>query len=98
MLIFPSIWYENCPLVIHEAFLAGIPVIASRLGSIPEFIHDGKNGLLFNPGDSADLAEKLKTIITNPGLIERLANGIKRVKTISEDASDMEDLYIKVTD
>ena len=56
VLIFPSIWYESLPLSILEAFATGLPVIASRIGSMPELIEEGRNGLLFEPGSSEDLA------------------------------------------
>jgi len=49
VLFFPSIWNENCPLTILEAFASKTPVIASRIGGIPELVDDGVNGLLFNP-------------------------------------------------
>ena len=52
VLVVPSIWPENSPLVIREAFLAGVPVVASRIGGIPEAVTDGVNGLLFEPGGS----------------------------------------------
>ena len=57
--IFPSIWYEIFGLIIIEAFASGKPVIASRLGVIQELIQDGRTGLLFEPGNSDDLKEKL---------------------------------------
>ena len=56
VLVVPSIWPENSPLVIREAFLAGVPVIASRIGGIPEAVVDGVNGLLVEPGDVEGLA------------------------------------------
>src|SRR5262249_53249113 len=59
VLVVPSIWAENSPLVIGEAFLAGLPVVASRIGGIPEIVADGRNGLLFEPGDASDLARSL---------------------------------------
>ena len=55
-LVVPSVWYENSPLVIQEAFAMGLPVIASRLGALAEKVQDGRTGYLFAPGDSADLA------------------------------------------
>lgn len=59
-LVMPSIWYENMPRTIIEAFACGTPVIASRLGAMAEMIEDGKTGLLFAPGNVADLAEKIR--------------------------------------
>ena len=56
VVVVPSIWPENSPFVIHEAFLAGVPVVASRIGGIPELVEDGRNGLLFPVGDADRLA------------------------------------------
>src|SRR5215204_1703819 len=55
-LIFPSLWYESFPVTIIEAFACGLPVIASRLGVLPEIVSEGETGLLFNPGDPVDIA------------------------------------------
>ncbi len=60
VLIFPSIWYECAPMVIVEAMACGLPVIASDLGSIPEFVQDHHNGLLFRAGDAEDLARQVR--------------------------------------
>ena len=65
-LVVPSIWFENSPLTIHEARLAGVPVIASNLGGMAEYVEDGKTGLLFRAGDVDDLREKLEWFIRNP--------------------------------
>ncbi len=61
--ICPSIWYEGAPLTIIEAFAAGTPVIASRLGSMAESIQDGFNGLHFTAGDAEDLQNKVKLLL-----------------------------------
>lgn len=64
-LVLPSVCYENFPLSIIEAFACGKPVIASRLGALPEIVQDKKTGLLFEPGNPADLAEKIRWMIEN---------------------------------
>jgi len=64
-LIMSSVCYENFPMAIREAFACGKPVIASRLGAMAEIVEDNKTGLLFNPGDSADLAEKIRWMTEN---------------------------------
>lgn len=66
VLIFPSVWYECAPMVIVEALACGLPVIASDLGSIPEFVLDRRNGLLFRPGDAEDLAAKVRWAFGHP--------------------------------
>lgn len=58
-LVLPSICYEGFPRTLVEAFANGVPVIASRLGSMAELIADGQTGLLFEPGNAADLAAKV---------------------------------------
>jgi len=58
--IIPSICYEMFPMVIAESYASGKPVIASRIGALPEIIEDHKTGLLFDPGNEDDLAEKMR--------------------------------------
>jgi len=65
-LVMPSIWYENFPRTLVEAFACGLPVIASRLGAMAELIDDGLTGLLFEPGNAKDLADKLQWADSHP--------------------------------
>ena len=58
-LVLPSIWYENFPRTLVEAFGCGLPVIASRIGALAELVTEGVTGLLFEPGDAIDLSKKL---------------------------------------
>jgi glycosyltransferase involved in cell wall biosynthesis len=57
----PSLCYENSPTVIYEAFQAGVPVIASRIGGVGELVSDGVNGYLVTPGDERELVEAIRT-------------------------------------
>ncbi|MGE3934275.1 MAG: glycosyltransferase, partial [Rhodospirillaceae bacterium] len=66
-LVVPSVWYEGFPMVIVEAFARGLPVIASRIGSLAEIVEDGVTGLLAAPGDAADLAAKMRWAHEHPG-------------------------------
>jgi glycosyltransferase involved in cell wall biosynthesis len=95
VLVVPSIWYENSPLVIHEAFLAKIPVITSNLGGMAELVSHELNGLLFEPGDINDLKSKMELFIENPGLIEKYSQKT-HVRSIEEDVKDIEKLYLKL--
>jgi glycosyltransferase involved in cell wall biosynthesis len=65
-LVLPSIWYENFPRTLVEAFASGLPVIASRIGALAELMDDGVTGLLFEPGNAADLACKMQWAQANP--------------------------------
>ena len=74
VLIVPSIWLENFSLVTQEAFLFGVPVIASNIGALKELVDDGKNGRRFRVGDAADLRAKVE-YPTCPREIQRRARG-----------------------
>ncbi len=65
-LVLPSIWYENFPRTLVEAFAAGLPVIASRIGALAELVEDGHTGLLFEPGNADDLARTLRWAHAHP--------------------------------
>jgi len=65
-LVVPSIWYENFPRTIVEAFACGLPVIASNIGALADIVHDGTTGLLFAPGDPRALAEKMEWAQAHP--------------------------------
>jgi glycosyltransferase involved in cell wall biosynthesis len=60
--VIPSIWPENMPLSLLEALSLGQPVIAARIGGLPEIIKNGKNGFLFTPGDPQDLVRQIKNL------------------------------------
>lgn len=62
VLVVPSIWYEGLPMAMVEALSVGLPVIASRIGGLPEIIEDGVSGLLFEPGNDASLLDSLTRI------------------------------------
>jgi len=93
VLVVPSTWYENTPLVIYSAFAAGIPVVASNLGGMAEVIRHGEDGLLFEPGDPEDLARQLKRLINEPGLLVELGENAGGVRTVEESVDEMLDLY-----
>jgi glycosyltransferase involved in cell wall biosynthesis len=95
ILVVPSVWPENSPLVIHEAFLAGVPVIASRIGGIPELVEHGRNGLLFEPGNATALHKEIARLLDDPGLLNRLRAGIGSVRTIEDDVASLRRLYLK---
>jgi glycosyltransferase involved in cell wall biosynthesis len=71
-LVVPSVCYENFPLAVAEAFACGLPVIASRLGSMAEMITDGDTGMHVTSGDGAELAAKADWAWKNPGRLQRL--------------------------
>ena len=96
VLVVPSIWYENSPLTIHEAFLSGVPVVASGHGGMKELVRHGVNGLNFRPADAASLRWTLNRLVEDRGLLARLREGIPPVKSIADNAAEIEALYRKL--
>ena len=93
ILVVPSIWYENSPLVIQEAFLKGIPVITSDIGGMRELVDDGIDGFLFKMGDVNSLKEILKRIIENPKTLNKLNINRDKVRGIENDAKSMTNIF-----
>jgi glycosyltransferase involved in cell wall biosynthesis len=62
VLLLPSLWYEGLPMVVPEAFGAGLPIVASRIGALETLIDDGGNGLLAEPGNPASLAAAVRRV------------------------------------
>jgi glycosyltransferase involved in cell wall biosynthesis len=80
--VMPSIWYENYPMTILDAFSWGKAVIGSNLGGIPELVIPGETGLLAEPGDPEDLAAKMAAVWENPELaVEMGRKGRTRIET-----------------
>lgn len=93
VLVVPSLWYENSPVVIREAFAAGVPVVGSNLGGVAEKIRDGVSGLLVDPGDVHALRTALQKIVDDPGQIERMRQQIEAVSSVAANVRCVEDVY-----
>ncbi len=63
--VLPSLYGEGLPMVVLEAMANGVPVVASRVEGIPEAVRDNVDGLIFEPGSAADLADKLESFLGN---------------------------------
>ena len=93
VLVVPSIWFENSPITIHEAFLAQVPVITSRFGGMADLVRDGINGSLFEVGNAGDLRRRLLRCVESPDFIRSQRPDPQSVKTIAADAEWMEQVY-----
>jgi len=91
--IVPPLWWDNAPQVVFEMLAMGVPVLGAGIGGIPDFIRSGVNGILFEPGDRADLLEKLRSILANPEVLQKLARGILPLKTIPAHVDELEAFY-----
>jgi glycosyltransferase involved in cell wall biosynthesis len=96
VLVVPSVWWENAPITIHEAILTGTPVIASNLGGMADFVRHGENGLLFEAGNAADLARQLDWVVEDPSRLDALRRPAVPIKTMAQDAADMERRYLEL--
>ena len=93
VLVVPSTWYENSPLTLHEGFLAGLPVVAAGHGGMAEFVEHEQNGLLFQPGSAGALRTTLQRLLDDDALLDRLSRRLPRVKSIQENARELEACY-----
>jgi glycosyltransferase involved in cell wall biosynthesis len=96
VLVMPMIWEETFSLLAREALMAGLAVIAARRGALPEVIQDGVSGLLFEPGNAADLRRCLTRLLAEPGLLEQLRVVKPAVKTMDQYAEDIEQVYREI--
>ena len=93
VLVVPSVWFENSPITIHEAYLTETPVLASDIGGMAEYVRDGVDGLHFRVGDHRDLAAKMRRLVDEPGLVDELSGDWMPIKTIAENAAETEFRY-----
>jgi glycosyltransferase involved in cell wall biosynthesis len=91
--VVPSIWWENSPLVIQEAFHHLRPVICSDIGGMAEKVQDGVNGLHFQAGKPESLADAIRHATATEGLWERLREGIPEVYPMNRHVSVLGDVY-----
>ncbi len=91
--VVPSVWWENSPLVIQEAFLAGVPVICSNIGGMAEKVKDRVNGLHFAVGDHFDLLDRILELAGSPELYARLVQGIPEILSDHEMARRFSVIY-----
>lgn len=72
VIVVPSEWYENCPMSVLEAMAYGKPIVASRMGGIPELVVEGETGLLFEPGNADELQRHLSRLMGDASLRARM--------------------------
>jgi glycosyltransferase involved in cell wall biosynthesis len=94
LVIIPSLWPEASSLVTYEASKASKPILASKIGALPEIITDNKTGILFSPNNHRELAEKIKYLLANPEIAKEIGqNAKKKINTFNDENSH----YQKIT-
>lgn len=99
VLITPSIWYENYPLVLHEALASGVPVIATDLGGMAEKVKEGFNGFTFPMGNSEELIKKMNMIVEDPTILNKLKENIQKfmiIPRVEQEAYEYLRLYLQI--
>jgi glycosyltransferase involved in cell wall biosynthesis len=92
----PSICQEAFPLSVIESLAGGVPVVASRVGGIPEVVQDGETGLLVEQGNSLQLADAISCVLEDPAFRQRLSEGCgahDRRASMCRHLDHMEALY-----
>jgi glycosyltransferase involved in cell wall biosynthesis len=77
--ICPSVWKEGAGNANFEAMACGLPDVASRIGGIPEFVEDGRNGFLFTSGDHRELADRIRRLADDPQLRDRMGRDARSI-------------------
>ncbi len=93
-LIVPSVWWENSPTVIQEAFSAGRPVICGDIGGMAEKVKDGVSGVHFRVNNAAELAARMEECASSPDLWNRLRAGVPHPPTIDQTVDQLLALYV----
>lgn len=93
VLVVPSLWYENTPLVVYSAQAASCPVVASDFPGLSVVIQDQVNGLLFEAGNPAALAKQLSRLINEPDLAQRLSDNSQQPKSTSRYVDELLNIW-----
>lgn len=93
VLVVPSRWYENTPLVIQSALATRTPLIATDLGGMAELIHHDVNGLLFKLNDHESLRQQLLKVLNDRSLIEKYRSSIKPERSVQQMVDEIEETY-----
>jgi glycosyltransferase involved in cell wall biosynthesis len=91
--VIPSLWWDCAPLMVSECLAGRVPVLAARMGGIPDFVADERDGLLFDGRDPADLARRLDRLAQEPGLLERLQAGVSAPRSFAGHVDELEAYY-----
>lgn len=94
--VVPSQWLETGPLTVLESFAAGVPVVGSNLGGIAELVAHDRDGWLVPHANVAAWVTALERLATEPGLIDRLRDGVRRPRSTADVAADMASVYERV--
>ena len=91
--VLPPRWDDNGPQTVMEALAAGLPVVGTRVGGLPDVVEDGRNGLLVEDGDPGQLAAAIDRLVGDRSLVARLRGGITPPVTVEEHRLTLDGYY-----
>jgi glycosyltransferase involved in cell wall biosynthesis len=92
--VYPSEWYENCPLSVMESQMYGTPVLGADIGGIPELLEDGKTGELFESGNASELKKKIENLWTDHRLTDLYSQNCRDINF--DDIGEYTEKLIKI--
>ena len=95
-LVFPSECYETFGLTVAEAFATGLPVVGSRIGGVPEIVEHERTGLLFEPGNTEDLAEKVAWAWAHPREMAEMGREARREYEVKYTAEQNYEMLMEI--
>lgn len=94
--VVPALWYETFSLIIHEAFAAGLPVIASNLGALAEAVRHEVDGLRVDAGSVPSWRETLQRLVDDPALLRKLRQQVRQPLSVDEHIDRLQQIYGEV--
>ncbi len=91
--VIPSLWWDCAPLTVAECLAGRVPVVAARMGGIPDFVRDGEDGILVAGRNPAALAGTLERLATEPDLLEQLQAAIRPPRAFTDYVDQLEGYY-----
>jgi glycosyltransferase involved in cell wall biosynthesis len=92
----PALWYETYSFIISEAFVSGVPVLASRLGPLTDRVRDGVDGLLLPPGDVEAWRKALQNLLDSPAALAKLRAQVRPPDSLGLHADQLEALFREI--
>ena len=93
LLVIPSLWRENSPLILLQELASGLPILASEVDGMADQLHPGRDSALFPPGDDRELASWLRRFLREPEALAQLCGNGGQPRTVSDYVDQLEVEY-----
>jgi glycosyltransferase involved in cell wall biosynthesis len=96
LLVVPSLWRENAPLILLQALASGLPLLVSDVAGMADQVQVGENALLFEPGDAQALADQIRALLEQPQRLLALSGRGGRPRSIADYGEQLDQLYARL--